>query len=287
MSEQGLLNVYARQSLFGFAALALHALHPDLEFHPHWLNRAVHLQLKRVETGDNTRLLLDVPESFHTLWLTGVARIAWSIGLQPSHRLLIVLGETDMAEEFCDDLIMLLSSPWYQQIFPDFQFNRHDEQEISTSGLGRIFITSVFGRLPIYRVGQITALNVVYRIGNFLEEDECENASWCINRIFPLLTPDPTASIIVYNLRRKLNDLNVQLIQDKTTCWEHLRITPMAFEDQDILIGNRDGGVIHHYPNGDSIPSDPNPDRGIREMELDALICAALFSNSDETLIAD
>lgn len=161
MSSQNVLTAYARQSLYGFTAQACTILDQDAEFIPHWLNRAVHLRLKRVEVGINTRLLLDVPYSHHNCLLAGIGRMAWSIGQTPARRMLVVLHNVDCAEDFMEELARLLASPWYWRVFPGVQVFQYGERELRTSANSRLVITYVHGELPRGTVDQITLFKAV------------------------------------------------------------------------------------------------------------------------------
>ncbi len=277
MSSQNVLTAYARQSLYGFTAQACTILDQDAEFIPHWLNRAVHLRLKRVEVGINTRLLLDVPYSHHNCLLAGIGRMAWSIGQTPARRMLVVLHNVDCAEDFMEELARLLASPWYWRVFPGVQVFQYGERELRTSANSRLVITYVHGELPRGTVDQITLFKAVRFYGSVLEEVECEAGDWCLQSVLPLLNSDPASSVIVYNQRFGLNDLNIRLLCDGQKNWEHLRITAISYQDQNIQIGERGGGIWHHYRDGDDVGRDPNGEDG--SIDLNCLISNVLYAD--------
>jgi predicted phage terminase large subunit-like protein len=93
-----------------------HHVYPEFKEGPHHRNMAKHLA--EVIFGDRNRLTVSMPPRFGKSITIAYLFVAWYLGHNPSHHIMMVTHTADLSADFGRQVRNLLSSPVYREIFP-------------------------------------------------------------------------------------------------------------------------------------------------------------------------
>ena len=93
-----------------------HHVYPEFKEGPHHRNMAKHLA--EVIFGDRNRLTVSMPPRFGKSITIAYLFVAWYLGHNPSHHIMMVTHTADLSADFGRQVRNLLSSPIYREIFP-------------------------------------------------------------------------------------------------------------------------------------------------------------------------
>lgn len=261
MSDPAVLMAAAKASLYRFAALAQTVLAPETLFQTSWVNRAVHYQLRAIEEGETTRLLLNVPNGYHNLLLIGIARIAWKLGRNPNQRFLVILPKDRedyyTIEQFMTELRSIFTSNFYSAIFPNVEPHQVTQIEFHTGDSGRIYITHASGQLPVYKVDHIISLEAEQDYDLTAPPRISDAADWLTNTAFNKLNNDALSTITVLNKRVSWADVSTLLKSDNYGNWKHLEMTYLTDDDNTYQIRRNGSQRTYTRVYGEALPEDP------------------------------
>lgn len=157
------LHAALRQDLAAFTRKVFATLNPGAEFQPNWHIRAMTHAVQeawRASTDPDSfepeaarkarRLLITVPPRYLKSITVAVAFPAWALGHDPSKRFLVVSYGGELAAKHARDFRTVVQSPWYRDLFSEFQIARSVENEVTTTRNG--------GRLSASLGGAVTGL---------------------------------------------------------------------------------------------------------------------------------
>ena len=178
-----------------------------------------------------------------------VVYVAWLLGHQPGHRIIVVSYSNELAAELHRQFRMLIDAPWYRALFPAFRIAKDSGAELVTTVGGSRYATSVGGTLT----GRGADLII---IDDPLKAEEAASEfarkrviDWYAGSLVSRLNDKERGSIVVVMQRLHENDLAGHLLEQGG--WEHLNLPAIATEDCDIPSGNgkfvrrRAGDVLH------------------------------------------
>src|SRR5690606_5243089 len=114
-----MLDVALRQDLGVFIVKVFQTVAPSDEYQHNWHLDAIVHQLMRIRDGQTLRLLINQPPRSLKSICTSVAFVAWCLGHDPSMRFACVSYSNELAASFAQQFRMVVSSPWYRQLFPN------------------------------------------------------------------------------------------------------------------------------------------------------------------------
>jgi len=103
----------ARQNFLAFC----HRVYPGFKEGPH--HRNMNKYLARVLTGDESRLTVSMPPRFGKSETIAYLFVAWYMGHNPSHHIMMVTHTADLSADFGRKVRNLIASPVYREIFPN------------------------------------------------------------------------------------------------------------------------------------------------------------------------
>jgi hypothetical protein len=86
MSEVTVLDALLRSEFYYFARKCFHTIAPGPRFVPNWHYKAIAHQLERMERGETTRLIVNLPPRSGKSICVSVAYVAWLLGHDPTFR---------------------------------------------------------------------------------------------------------------------------------------------------------------------------------------------------------
>jgi predicted phage terminase large subunit-like protein len=111
-------RVLLRHDLYGFIEKSFDELNPGTPFRPNWHIEVLAAELEKCRRGETKRLIINIPPRSLKSHSVSVAFSAWLLGHQPSAQILNVSYAQDLSNKMALDCRSVMSSPWYQQMFP-------------------------------------------------------------------------------------------------------------------------------------------------------------------------
>jgi predicted phage terminase large subunit-like protein len=253
MSNQTLHDAALRMHLYYFTRKAFGTLHPGQPFIPAWHVATMCRQLERVATGDSRRLLITVPPRHLKSRCASVAFVAWMLGRDPSLRVMVASYGHDLATKHTRDFRAVITSAWYQWIFPDLTIHpkRNTETEIMTTRMGGRRAVSLGG--PTTGFGaDILIIDDLMKAGDAHSETERARVKeYYEQTLFSRLNDKSTGRIVAIQQRLHEDDLAGYLI-DKGN-FEHLNLKAIAEEDETFQLTH--GRLIHRQKDDPLFPA--------------------------------
>jgi hypothetical protein len=134
-----------RTDFFYFVWKTFITLEGGNPFFENWAIKAIAYQLMRVEEGEITRLLINMPPRSLKSIVVSIAYVAWRLGHNPSLRFMVVSYSTDLAAELHRKFRVVVNAPWYRELFPQMRIAKDTETELVTSAGGDRLAMSIGG----------------------------------------------------------------------------------------------------------------------------------------------
>ena len=131
MYPQKLLHAVLRKDFNSFINKVFHTINPSVEYQPNWHIRLIAEHLLAVQNGDIKRLIINIPPRSLKSVCIGVAWPAWILGMDPTKRIMSASYSQVLSIKHSLDCRFVLSSNWYQQIFPKTILSKNITRKIS------------------------------------------------------------------------------------------------------------------------------------------------------------
>ena len=118
------LNAACRYSFDAFAARAFREVEPGTDYEWNWHVGCISEHLEAVYRGEIRRLIINLPPRHLKSYLVSSAFPAWVLGHDPSARFIMASYAHHLAEQMVSKSRRIIESPFYRQLFPNFQFSR-------------------------------------------------------------------------------------------------------------------------------------------------------------------
>jgi predicted phage terminase large subunit-like protein len=239
-------NEYAallRRSLYAFIARTFHELNRDTEFSPNWHIEVIAAELEACWRGETKRLIINVPPRSLKSQAASVAFPAWLMGHNPSAQIICSSYGQDLANKHAGDCRSVLSSDFYQSIFPTrLSPDRKAVQEFMTTQKGVRLATSVGGVLT-GRGADFIIIDDPLKPDEALSETQRNAANaWYDHTLYSRLNDKKTGCIILIMQRLHEDDL-VGHVLSQNGNWKVLRFPAIAEEYEsyvtDTVLGRR------------------------------------------------
>jgi len=135
-SEDELLDEACREFFLPFLMISVEVMMDEKEFQMNWHIDAMCHQLGRIESGDITRLIFEMPPRHFKSLGTSVAFTAWMLGRNPATEILVASYSLDLAEKHARDTRTLMNSTLYKRLFPNTKIKTDTKLEITTTSGG-------------------------------------------------------------------------------------------------------------------------------------------------------
>ena len=139
-----LVRQVQKDSLYQFVGKAFEILNPSEAFMPNWHIEAMCFEFERVARGDNLRLLITVPPRHAKTICTSIALPAWSLGHNPSMKIIAATYGHALSTPNFKGLVRLMHSEWYRGLFPDTSISVVGNT-LATTKAGQFIAASVDG----------------------------------------------------------------------------------------------------------------------------------------------
>ncbi len=237
--DEALINALLRTDFEMFLRRCFMTLNPGAQYLPNWHIRAIAHQLERVQRGEISRLIINMPPRHLKSMAVSVAWPAFLLGHEPWHRIFAISYGNELSTKHASDARSIMESGWYRQLFAGMRIRRSLEDEIVTTARGFRKSTSVFGTLTGLG-GDIFIIDDPQKPVDAQSDIQRNRLNqWFSNTLMSRLDNKETGAIIVVMQRVHLNDLTGYLI-DSSQDWTVLSLPAIAETDETIAIGDNE-----------------------------------------------
>lgn len=137
------------QDLSSFIGRAFAELNPGTPYLPNWHIDLIADRLMQVYHRRIKRLIINIPPRNLKSICASVAFPAWALGRNPALKFICASYSSELADKLARDTQMVMSAPFYKQIFPGTQLsgNRRAAHDFTTTAHGYRYAVSAGGSL--------------------------------------------------------------------------------------------------------------------------------------------
>ncbi|MDE0589079.1 phage terminase large subunit [Halocynthiibacter sp. C4] len=239
-----------RKDLFAFTWKVFATLHPGKhdEFVPAWHVQAMCHELNNIRSGENRRLVINVPPRHLKSITVAVAFVAFLVGHRPEAKIIVASYGLDLARLHSSATRRVMETDWYKQMFPNARLAKvgNTQDEIRTTKGGSRKAVSIGGAVTGHGADYII-IDDLMKAGDAGSEAELIRAQEFIEGSLLSRFNNPSAGCVVM-IAQRLHELDpAGYLLDKGT-FRHLNLPAIAEEDDVLRIGQ---GRSHHRKSGD------------------------------------
>src|SRR5215213_908203 len=147
--ETSLFDVALRRHFPSFLRKVFETLCPGQTFERGWPIEAMAYEVQRVLSGEERRLIVNLPPRSLKSIAFSVALPAFALGWNPRLRIICVSYSIELAKKLANDFRAVIESAWYRRIFPGTHIGRfkNTDTEIEFTERGYRLAVSVQGTL--------------------------------------------------------------------------------------------------------------------------------------------
>jgi predicted phage terminase large subunit-like protein len=247
-----------RADFAGFAERAFHELYPQTDFASNWHYRVIAAKPMAVYQGKIRRLVVNVPPRHLKSHLASVSFPAWCLGHNPSTQILCVSYAQDLADKLSRDCRRIVTSDWYQRLFPARLAPRHQAvAEFETTQQGSRVATSVGGVLT-GRGADLIVIDDPLKPEEALSQAQRRAANeWFDHTLYSRLNDKQKGAIVLIMHRLHEDDLVGHVLAQED--WEIVRFPAIAEEDERYLIDTLAGQRVFTRRRGEALHPEREP----------------------------
>lgn len=249
------LDSLFRTNLSAFSRKVFATLEPGIAYQHNWHIDHLCWQLSRVERGEITRLIINVPPRSMKSILVSNAFTAWYLGRDPTRRVICASYASDLAEKLSLDTKRILQSEWFQRCFPNLQMASYRASELSTTERGYRLAVGMNGAI-LGRGADLIVVDDPIKAVDALSAKERRRVNDAFdNTLLTRLNNKIEGAIVVIMQRLHEDDLVGHLVQ--TGDWEVVTIPAIATEEGQFQLN--DFGRIYLRESGEVLHAEREP----------------------------
>lgn len=252
--ERALLHAAQQEFLAPFVHQVFQTLNPGKTYYSNWHIDTICWHLEEVAAGRMRRLAISTPPRSLKSIISSVAFPAWTMGRNPSSRVICASYSQDLSSKNSRDFRRLVANLRYQQLFPAMKIaggrNAENEQETSLNGFR--FATSIGGTLT-GRGGDVIVVDDTAKPGEALSDARRNEVNeWFGGELITRLDNPSQGAIVIVMQRLHEDDLIGHVTMAADHGWTLLNIPAIATENSEYRTGRRPED-IHLRREGDLI----------------------------------
>jgi hypothetical protein len=226
--ERLALDVALRNSYPAFLQKVFHTLCLGQDFEGGWPIDAMSYQIARILSGEERRLIVNLPPRSLKSIAFSVALPAYALGPDPRRRIICVSYSGELARKLSNDFRAIVESEWYRRLFPHTRIGRKNtESEIEFTEHGYRLGVSVHGTLT-GRGGDLIIIDDPIKPAEAHSEAERTAVNqWFLNTLLSRQDNKRTAAIVLVMQRVHVDDLTGCLLE-VPEAWTVLRLPAIA-----------------------------------------------------------
>ncbi len=243
-------NEVCRNNFFPFVWKVFGTLHQGSgdRFEPAWHVRAMCHELDNVRTGENKRLVINIPPRCLKSVTVAVAYVAYLLGHYPNAKIIVASYGLDLARKHSEDCRKVMDTPWYQAMFPETRLAKkgNTSEEIKTTKGGGRKAVSIGSAVTGHGADYII-IDDLMKAADASSEAELVKAQEFIERTLLSRFDNPSKGRVVM-VAQRLHEVDPPgYLLDKGT-YRHLNLPAIAEEEEVVAIGQ---GKAHRRQPGD------------------------------------
>jgi len=239
--DRRMLEMALRTDFVSFIEKVVNTVNPLKPYQDNWHVWAIAWHLQQVLCGNIRRLIICLPPRHLKSIIASVALPAWSLGLDPSRKIISITYSTELAVKFALDFRRVIIDPWYLRAFPETrvsQLKNTETETLFTAGGFRLG-TSTTGTLT-GRGGDLIICDDLIKSQDVFSDARREaNNQLFQNTILSRLDDKQAGAIVVVMQRLHANDFVGSLLQSSDH-WTVLNLAAIAETDEQIRVGDDD-----------------------------------------------
>lgn len=254
-----------RLDLMSFTERCFQQLSPKGGYRHNWHLDLIADRLERCRRGDCRRLIINVPPRSLKSMLASVALPAFWLGHNPSAQILCASYGQDLADKLSGDCRMIMSSPWYQALFPTrLSRARNAVQEFTTTANGTRMATSV-GGVVTGRGAELIIIDDPQKPDEAASDQQRHKVNdWFDGTLFSRLNNKEDGVIILIMQRLHMDDLAGHLLERGG--WELLSLPAEAEVLEEFTYDTPAGPMRHLRQPGDLLHPEREPKAVLDEL---------------------
>ena len=227
-----LLSAVLRRDFTSFVRKVFATVSPGDRYIDNWYVEAIACELEQLLAGETLRLLITQPPRTLKSICTSVAFVAWALGHNPALSFICASYSQELSLDLARKFRLVITSDWYQALFPTFSLHRDTDAEITTTMRGGRLATSVGGSIT----GRGAAIII---IDDPLKAEEAQSESarervrkWYTETVLSRFNDQSTGRLILVMQRLHEEDLAGYIA---TNC-RHLDLPAIATEHQELRL---------------------------------------------------
>ena len=132
--EGQVLDAVLRSHFPSFLRTVFSTLSPGQTFESGWAVEAMAYQIERLLSGDERRLIVNLPPRSLKSIAFSVALPAFALGLDPRLRIICVSYSIELAKKLANDFRAIVESEWYRRIFPGIRWTLSPTSSDASAG---------------------------------------------------------------------------------------------------------------------------------------------------------
>jgi predicted phage terminase large subunit-like protein len=222
-------NISKPRDMLGFLIKTMEEIDPSTSYVHNWHIELICDYLKKCESGEIKRLIINIPPRSLKSVSVSVAFPAWIMGRDPMKKVICVSYSQAISNKHSIDCKQVVESSWYKNIF--------DTEILKKENNKRKFMTTKNG----FRLATSTGGSLTGEGGDFIIVDDPHNPAkiysknerakcinWFENVLSSRLNNKQKGCIIVIMQRLHADDLCGYLLKHKGDIWHHLSIPVIA-----------------------------------------------------------
>jgi predicted phage terminase large subunit-like protein len=237
-TDQELLLALLRSDFYAFTQKVFETVVPGATFSRNWSTEAVTHALEKVERGETTRLIVNIPPRHLKSICASIALPAFLLGHDPTRKVICVSYSDELAVKFSNDCRAVMQADWYKRTFARAQIDRakNTETEFRTTKRGYRLATSVGGTLT-GRGGDVIIIDDPIKPQDAQSETARKKTiQWYENTLLSRLDDKVHGAIVLVMQRLHLDDLAGHLLEKGG--FDHLCLAAIAEQPDTIPLGH-------------------------------------------------
>jgi hypothetical protein len=225
-----------RADLVAFSERAFYSLNPETTYKHNWHIEKIAEALEKCRAGETKRLIVNVPPRSLKSHLVSICFVAWLLGHNPTKQLISCSYAQDLADKLAADCRSVMSSLWYQQLFPGTRLagRRQAVHDFATTERGFRLATSVGGVLT-GRGADYLVVDDPLKPDEALSETQRQAVNdWFDHTLVSRLNDKRDGCIVIIMQRLHEDDLVGHVMKQGN--WTQLRFPAIAENDEIHLI---------------------------------------------------
>jgi predicted phage terminase large subunit-like protein len=253
------LDAFVRLDLTLFIERSFSELNPQTQYLHNWHVDVVADALEQCRTGKLKRLVINLPPRSLKSQMASIAFPAYLFGHKPSSQIICASYAQDLADKLAGDCRSLMTSQWYQGLFPSTRLatRRPMLSDYSTTEMGFRLSTSVGGVLTGRGADFIIIDDPIKPVDALSETQRKSVNDWYDHSLITRLNDKKSGCVILIMQRLHENDLVGHVLQKEH--WKIIKFPAIAEENTSYTIRTLYGEKTFSRNVGDALHAEREP----------------------------